>query len=80
MTALEKLHSLMGTKFMIPIIGGKELDLHRLFVEVTSRGGIEKRVGVLQIRALPKAVIAVIVVAAHQGFSLHLCRKNLVYI
>ncbi|XP_011649095.1 high mobility group B protein 15 isoform X4 [Cucumis sativus] len=42
MTALEKLHSLMGTKFMIPIIGGKELDLHRLFVEVTSRGGIEK--------------------------------------
>lgn len=26
----------------IPIIGGKELDLHRLFVEVTSRGGIEK--------------------------------------
>lgn len=26
----------------VPIIGGKELDLHRLFVEVTSRGGIEK--------------------------------------
>ncbi|XP_056177060.1 high mobility group B protein 15 isoform X3 [Syzygium oleosum] len=26
----------------IPIIGGKELDLHRLFIEVTSRGGIEK--------------------------------------
>ncbi|XP_022138724.1 high mobility group B protein 15 isoform X2 [Momordica charantia] len=42
MTSLEKLHSIMGTKFMIPIIGGKELDLHRLFVEVTSRGGIEK--------------------------------------
>ncbi|MED6168422.1 hypothetical protein PIB30_011590 [Stylosanthes scabra] len=39
---LEKLHSSMGTKFMIPIIGGRELDLHRLFVEVTSRGGIEK--------------------------------------
>ncbi|CAM8898974.1 unnamed protein product [Rhodiola kirilowii] len=39
---LEKLHSAMGTKFMIPVIGGKELDLHRLFVEVTSRGGIEK--------------------------------------
>ncbi|KAI6693997.1 hypothetical protein NL676_021707 [Syzygium grande] len=36
------LHSTMGTKFMIPIIGGKELDLHRLFIEVTSRGGIEK--------------------------------------
>ncbi|KAI9196137.1 hypothetical protein LWI28_021312 [Acer negundo] len=42
MSSLEKLHATMGTKFMIPIIGGKELDLHRLFVEVTSRGGIEK--------------------------------------
>ncbi|XP_048333726.2 high mobility group B protein 15 isoform X1 [Ziziphus jujuba] len=41
-STLEKLHASMGTKFMIPIIGGKELDLHRLFVEVTSRGGIEK--------------------------------------
>ncbi|KAH7835903.1 hypothetical protein Vadar_031017 [Vaccinium darrowii] len=27
----------------IPIIGGKDLDLHRLFMEVTSRGGIKKR-------------------------------------
>lgn len=42
MGTLEKLHASLGTKFMIPIIGGKELDLHRLFVEVTSRGGIEK--------------------------------------
>ncbi|KAK7270062.1 hypothetical protein RIF29_22946 [Crotalaria pallida] len=42
MFTLEKLHAEMGTKFMIPIIGGRELDLHRLFVEVTSRGGIEK--------------------------------------
>uniref|UniRef100_A0A2P2JIB8 Uncharacterized protein n=1 Tax=Rhizophora mucronata TaxID=61149 RepID=A0A2P2JIB8_RHIMU len=42
MATLEKLHASMGTKFMIPIIGGKELDLHRLFREVTSRGGIEK--------------------------------------
>ncbi|KAI4311389.1 hypothetical protein MLD38_036291 [Melastoma candidum] len=42
MSTLEKLHSVMGTKFMIPIIGGRELDLHRLFIEVTSRGGIEK--------------------------------------
>ncbi|XP_022735010.1 high mobility group B protein 15-like [Durio zibethinus] len=42
LATLEKLHATMGTKFMIPIIGGKELDLHRLFVEVTSRGGIEK--------------------------------------
>ncbi|XP_042489947.1 high mobility group B protein 15-like isoform X2 [Macadamia integrifolia] len=42
MNSLEKLHGTMGTKFMIPTIGGKELDLHRLFVEVTSRGGLEQ--------------------------------------
>ncbi|KAJ4968019.1 hypothetical protein NE237_014720 [Protea cynaroides] len=42
MDSLEKLHGTMGTKFMIPTIGGKELDLHRLFVEVTSRGGLEQ--------------------------------------
>ncbi|KAG6726113.1 hypothetical protein I3842_02G065000 [Carya illinoinensis] len=42
MDTLEKLHASIGTKFMIPIIGGKDLDLHRLFVEVTSRGGIER--------------------------------------
>lgn len=41
MQTLEKLHSTMGTKFMIPIVGGKDLNLHRLFIEVTSRGGIE---------------------------------------
>ncbi|KAJ9551257.1 hypothetical protein OSB04_015302 [Centaurea solstitialis] len=42
---LEKLqifHQVLGTKFKIPIIGGRSLDLHRLFIEVTSRGGIEK--------------------------------------
>ncbi|XP_008778105.1 high mobility group B protein 15-like isoform X2 [Phoenix dactylifera] len=39
---LEKLHATLGTKFMVPTIGGRELDLHRLFMEVTSRGGIEK--------------------------------------
>ncbi|KAF8081156.1 hypothetical protein N665_0902s0010 [Sinapis alba] len=42
MGSLEKLHSQLGTKFMVPIIGGKDLDLHKLFVEVTSRGGINK--------------------------------------
>ncbi|XP_077228760.1 high mobility group B protein 15-like [Tasmannia lanceolata] len=42
METLEKLHAALGTKFMVPTIGGKELDLHRLFVEVTSRGGLEK--------------------------------------
>ncbi|XP_020577918.1 high mobility group B protein 15-like [Phalaenopsis equestris] len=45
MESLEKLHRAMGTKFMIPTIGGKELDLHQLFMEVTSRGGIEKVIG-----------------------------------
>ncbi|CAN0875474.1 High mobility group B protein 15 [Linum grandiflorum] len=42
MASLEKFHLSMGTKFMIPIIGGRDLDLHRLFVEVTQRGGIHK--------------------------------------
>ncbi|KAI4983999.1 high mobility group B protein 9-like [Hordeum vulgare subsp. vulgare] len=39
---LEKLHAHMGTKLKVPIIGGKDLDLHQLFKEVTSRGGIDK--------------------------------------
>ncbi|XP_048444275.1 high mobility group B protein 9-like [Pyrus x bretschneideri] len=30
------------TKFMVPVIGGKELDLHMLYVEVTRRGGFDK--------------------------------------
>lgn len=45
METLEKLHAAMATKFMVPTIGGRELDLHRLFVEVSSRGGIEKVIG-----------------------------------
>ncbi|KAK9269794.1 hypothetical protein L1049_001572 [Liquidambar formosana] len=40
--SLQGFHSSFGTKFMVPTIGGKALDLHRLFVEVTSRGGLEK--------------------------------------
>lgn len=32
----------MGTKLKVPIIGGKDLDLHQLFKEVTLRGGIDK--------------------------------------
>uniref|UniRef100_J3MZQ6 ARID domain-containing protein n=1 Tax=Oryza brachyantha TaxID=4533 RepID=J3MZQ6_ORYBR len=42
MDTLRRFHSFMGTKFMIPVIGGKELDLHALYVEVTSRGGLAK--------------------------------------
>ncbi|KAL3637657.1 hypothetical protein CASFOL_018528 [Castilleja foliolosa] len=42
MDTLKKFHASMGTKFMIPIVGGRDLDLHRLFVEVTSRGGVTK--------------------------------------
>ncbi|CAH9122877.1 unnamed protein product [Cuscuta epithymum] len=45
MDTLQMLHASLGTKFMIPVIGGKYLDLHRLFVEVTSRGGFSKVVG-----------------------------------
>ncbi|MCD7451396.1 hypothetical protein HAX54_011704 [Datura stramonium] len=45
MDTLQKLHAAMRTKFMIPVIGGKALDLHRLFVEVTTRGGLAKVLG-----------------------------------
>ncbi|KDP36861.1 hypothetical protein JCGZ_08152 [Jatropha curcas] len=39
---LRRFHSIMGTKFMIPVIGGQELDLYILYVEATKRGGYEK--------------------------------------
>ncbi|XP_050236707.1 high mobility group B protein 10 isoform X2 [Mercurialis annua] len=39
---LKAFHQSFGTKFMVPTVGGKALDLHHLFVEVTSRGGLEK--------------------------------------
>ncbi|CAL9110469.1 unnamed protein product [Musa textilis] len=42
MDSLRRFHSSMATKFMIPVIGGKELDLHLLYVEVTRRGGLAK--------------------------------------
>ncbi|PWZ26560.1 High mobility group B protein 15 [Zea mays] len=40
--ALEGLHAHMNTRLKVPIIGGKDLDLHQLYKEVTSRGGIDK--------------------------------------
>ncbi|KAL3637573.1 hypothetical protein CASFOL_018741 [Castilleja foliolosa] len=39
---LQGFHIFYGTKFRVPTLGGNNLDLHRLFLEVTSRGGIEK--------------------------------------
>ncbi|KDP36314.1 hypothetical protein JCGZ_09529 [Jatropha curcas] len=39
---LKAFHKSFGTKFVVPTVGGKGLDLHHLFVEVTSRGGLEK--------------------------------------
>ncbi|CAN4105106.1 unnamed protein product [Withania somnifera] len=39
---LKNFHSVLGTKYSIPMIGGKELDLHVLYVEVTKRGGFDK--------------------------------------
>ncbi|CAH2059732.1 unnamed protein product [Thlaspi arvense] len=44
MSTLKTLHSEMGTKFWIPKVRFEDLDLHKLFVEVTSRGGIEQTV------------------------------------
>ncbi|GAV74759.1 HMG_box domain-containing protein/ARID domain-containing protein [Cephalotus follicularis] len=39
---LKAFHKSFGNKFKIPTVGGTALDLHRLFVEVTCRGGLEK--------------------------------------
>ncbi|OIW15361.1 hypothetical protein TanjilG_26734 [Lupinus angustifolius] len=39
---LQSFHNSFGTKFKVPTIGGKPLDLYLLFLEVTSRGGLEK--------------------------------------
>ncbi|GAB4845842.1 hypothetical protein Ancab_024846 [Ancistrocladus abbreviatus] len=42
MEKLTAFHSSFGTKLSSPTVRGKTLDLHRLFVQVTSRGGLEK--------------------------------------
>ncbi|KAK8490560.1 hypothetical protein V6N13_031730 [Hibiscus sabdariffa] len=39
---LKAFHKSLGLKFKVPVVGGKDLDLHQLFEEVTSRGGLEK--------------------------------------
>ncbi|XP_057818909.1 high mobility group B protein 15 isoform X5 [Cryptomeria japonica] len=39
---LNQFHFAVGSKYQVPTIGGKELDLHRLYVEVTARGGLSK--------------------------------------
>ncbi|XP_024970875.1 high mobility group B protein 9 [Cynara cardunculus var. scolymus] len=39
---LRSFHRFMGTKLMVPVIGGKELNLHVLYIEVTKRGGFSK--------------------------------------
>ncbi|CAN4095475.1 unnamed protein product [Withania somnifera] len=39
---LKNFHSVLGSKYTVPVIGGKELDLHVLYVEVTNRGGFDK--------------------------------------
>ncbi|XP_047937929.1 high mobility group B protein 9 isoform X1 [Salvia hispanica] len=39
---LRSFHHALLSKFLIPVIGGKELNLHVLYVEVTRRGGYDK--------------------------------------
>ncbi|KAL6506653.1 hypothetical protein OROHE_022485 [Orobanche hederae] len=39
---LRSFHFAMGSRFQIPVIGAKELNLHVLYVEVTKRGGYAK--------------------------------------
>ncbi|KAL0438346.1 UNVERIFIED_CONTAM: High mobility group B protein 9 [Sesamum latifolium] len=42
MNTLRSFHFSLGSKFLVPVIGGKELNLHVLYVEVTRRGGYDK--------------------------------------
>ncbi|EYU17548.1 hypothetical protein ABFS82_03G076500 [Erythranthe guttata] len=42
MDTLKSFHLSIGSKFTIPVISGKELNLHVLYVEVTRRGGYDK--------------------------------------
>ncbi|KAG0630921.1 hypothetical protein M758_1G214000 [Ceratodon purpureus] len=39
---LKKFHIALGTRLVIPKMGGKDLDLHVLYVEVTQRGGLQQ--------------------------------------
>ncbi|CAM8992431.1 unnamed protein product [Rhodiola kirilowii] len=39
---IHQFHASVGNRIRVPKIGGKTLDLHLLFIEVTSRGGFEK--------------------------------------
>ncbi|GBG64942.1 hypothetical protein CBR_g48690 [Chara braunii] len=40
--SLQKFHAACGTPLRIPNVAGKELDMHMLYSEVTSRGGLEQ--------------------------------------
>ncbi|XP_073128284.1 high mobility group B protein 9 [Henckelia pumila] len=42
LNTLRSFHTSLGSKFMVPVIGGKGLNLHVLYVEVTKRGGYDK--------------------------------------
>ncbi|BDA48008.1 probable AT-rich interactive domain-containing protein 2 at N-terminal half [Coccomyxa sp. Obi] len=41
MRTLRALHEALGTQFRIPMVSGRELDLHLLYKQVTSLGGLE---------------------------------------
>ncbi|XP_056684130.1 high mobility group B protein 9-like [Spinacia oleracea] len=49
---LKSFHSMLGSKFMVPVIGRKELDLHVLYVEVTKRGGYIKVISEKKLREI----------------------------
>ncbi|KAI4307536.1 hypothetical protein L6164_030712 [Bauhinia variegata] len=59
---LQSFHESSATKFKVPIMGGKPLDLYQLFIEVTSRGGLEKVIGdrkwkeVIAVLKLPSSI------------------------
>ncbi|KAK4276401.1 hypothetical protein QN277_019349 [Acacia crassicarpa] len=75
---LQDFHKSLGTKLKVPAIGGTPLDLYHLFIEVTSRGGLEKVIGdrkwkeVITVFKFPNAVTSV-------SFALRKYYQSLLY-
>lgn len=77
MGTLQDLLKSVGTKFTAPKIAGEPLDLHRLFVEVSSRGGLKK---VIQDRRLKEVTSLFTFPPTTPGPSFFLRRHYIVFL
>ncbi|XP_021752740.1 high mobility group B protein 10-like isoform X1 [Chenopodium quinoa] len=73
---LKDFHSSFYTHFISPSVGGTTLDLHRLFVEVTSRGGLDQ---VISDRKWEEVVSAFNFVTIKRSFLLRKYYLSLLY-